>query len=54
MRLARRQPVIAREGVPNGVREIPSILETVVVVDRDNLEPTVIRDGFHRAEDLKR
>ena len=54
VRLARRQPVIAREGVPNGVREIPSILEPVVVVDRDNLESTVLRDGFHRAEDLKR
>ena len=51
--LARRQPVIAREGVPNGVMEVPSILEPVVVVDRDNLEATVVRDGFHRAEDLK-
>ena len=51
--LARHQPVIAREGVSNGVREVPSILEPVIVVDRDNLESTVVRDGFHRAEDLK-
>lgn len=51
--LARRRPVIARDGVPNGVREVPSILEPVVAVDRENLVSTVIRDGFHRAEDLR-
>ena len=45
--------MIARDGVPNGVKEVPSILESVVVVDRDNLEATVVRDGFHRAEDLR-
>jgi D-xylose transport system substrate-binding protein len=51
--LARVQPLIARDGVPNGVKEVPSILEPVVAVDRDNLEATVVRDGFHRAEDLR-
>jgi D-xylose transport system substrate-binding protein len=51
--MARHQPVIAREGVFNGVGEVPSILEPVIVVDRDNLESTVVRDGFHLAEDLK-
>jgi D-xylose transport system substrate-binding protein len=51
--LARHRPVIARDGVPNGVKDVPSILEPVVLVDRDNLEATVVRDGFHRAEDLR-
>ncbi|MFO0890546.1 MAG: substrate-binding domain-containing protein [Isosphaeraceae bacterium] len=51
--LAMRRPVIAHEGVFNGVRDIPSILEAVVAVDRENLESTVLRDGFHRREDLK-
>lgn len=51
--LARREPLIARDGVANGVKEVPSILEPVVAVDRENLEATVIRDGFHRAEDLR-
>ena len=51
--LARHRPLIARDGVPNGAKEVPSILEPVVAVDRDNLEATVIRDGFHRAEDLR-
>ena len=45
--------MIARDGVPNGVKEVPSILEPVVAVNRDNLEATVIRDGFHRTEDLR-
>ena len=39
--LARHRPVIARDGVPNGVKEVPSILEPVVAVNRDNLEATV-------------
>jgi D-xylose transport system substrate-binding protein len=51
--LGRRLPIIARDGVPNGVKEVPSILEDVVVVDRDNLDQTVVRDGFHRAEQLR-
>jgi D-xylose transport system substrate-binding protein len=51
--LARGRPVIAHDGVPNGVKEVPGILEPVVAVDRENLEATVIRDGFHRAEDLR-
>jgi hypothetical protein len=33
--------------------EVPSILEPVIVVDRGNLEATIVRDGFHRAEDLR-
>ena len=51
--LARREVVIARDEVSNGRRPIPSILEKVVVVDRTNMESTVIADGFHRAEELK-
>jgi D-xylose transport system substrate-binding protein len=51
--LARGRPVIARDGVSNGVMEVPSILEPVVAVDHANLEQTVVRDGFHRAEDLR-
>jgi D-xylose transport system substrate-binding protein len=51
--LARGRPIIARDGVPNGVKEVPSLLEPVVAVDRDNLRETVVRDGFHRAEDLR-
>jgi D-xylose transport system substrate-binding protein len=44
--LAQRAPVIARDGVDNGKREVPAVLFDVVTVTRDNLRETVIRDGF--------
>ena len=37
----------------NGVKEVPSILEKVVTVDKENLARTVVADGFHSAADLK-
>jgi len=37
----------------NGFKEVPSIFEAVVTVDKSNLMQTVIADGFHTAEDLK-
>lgn len=51
--MARRQVIIANGAVNNGFKEVPSILEEVVVVNRTNILETVVRDGFHRAEDLK-
>ena len=51
---------VARGGKPattatlnNGLKDVPSIFEQVVSVDRDNLMSTVVADGFHRAADLK-
>jgi D-xylose transport system substrate-binding protein len=37
----------------NGVKQVPTILEAVISVDKANLEATVVADGFHKAEDLK-
>ena len=51
--LARREVVIARSAVHNGVRDVPSILEEAVVVDSSNLTETVVKDGFHPAEALR-
>jgi D-xylose transport system substrate-binding protein len=51
--LARRQVLIVRDSVNNGVKDVPSILEDVIVVDRSNLAETVIKDGFHPAELLR-
>jgi D-xylose transport system substrate-binding protein len=51
--LARRQVLIVRDSVNNGVKDVPSILEDVTVVDRTNLAETVIKDGFHPAELLR-
>lgn len=37
----------------NGAKQVPSIFEKVVSVDKANLMSTVVADGFHRAADLK-
>lgn len=51
--LARRQVLVARDTVDNGFKPVPAILEEVIAVDRDNLHETVVKDGFHKAEDLR-
>ncbi len=37
----------------NGAKQVPSIFEKVISVDKENLHSTVVADGFHRAADLK-
>ncbi len=37
----------------NGVKQVPSVFEKVISVDKANLATTVIADGFHKAADLK-
>jgi D-xylose transport system substrate-binding protein len=37
----------------NGTKQVPSIFEKVVSVDKANLQSTVVADGFHKAADLK-
>lgn len=51
--MARRQVIVANGAVENGFKRVPSILEEVVAVDKANMMDTVVKDGFHKAEDLK-
>jgi D-xylose transport system substrate-binding protein len=37
----------------NGVKQVPSIFEQVISVDKENLMSTVVADGFHQASDLE-
>jgi len=39
--------------IDNGLKQVPSIFEKVISVDKDNLQSTVVADGFHTAESLK-
>lgn len=50
--LARKQPVNADRTVNNGKKDVPSILLTPVVVDKNNIEQTVVKDGFVSKETL--
>lgn len=54
VRLAERKVVVARGTVNNGLIDVPSVLFDVVTVTADNIEETVIRDGFARREDIFR
>ena len=51
--VARGQKPATSATTPNGLKPVPSILEKVVSVDRDNLQSTVVADGFHPAAELK-
>ncbi len=37
----------------NGTKQVPSIFEKIIAVDKENLMSTVVADGFHPAADLK-
>jgi D-xylose transport system substrate-binding protein len=43
----------AKDTVDNGLKKVPSIFEKIVSVDKDNLQATVVADGFHPASSLK-
>jgi D-xylose transport system substrate-binding protein len=51
--LGQGRPVVANKTVPNGEKvETPSILQDVVVVTKDNMRDTVIKDGFHSEQEI--
>jgi D-xylose transport system substrate-binding protein len=52
VRLARKEPVSATARIHNGKTEVPSILYGSIAVDKSNLDDTVIKDGYHRREDI--
>lgn len=55
VKMARGRPVIAQSEVDNGSGSgVPSILLKVSVVTKDNMKDTVIKDGFHSAEEIYR
>jgi D-xylose transport system substrate-binding protein len=39
--------------VDNGSMKVPSIFEKIIAVDKENLQSTVVADGFHSAESLR-
>lgn len=51
--VARGEKPDATSTVDNGLKQVPSIFEQIVSVNKDNLQSTVVADGFHSAADLK-
>ncbi|HEY4490504.1 MAG TPA: D-xylose transporter subunit XylF, partial [Acidobacteriota bacterium] len=54
VKLGKRTPVIARDTTNNGKIDVPSVLLEVVTVTKENLQTTVIADGFHSYDDVYR
>ena len=52
VKLALGRPVVAKGSLNNGRVDVPAVLLDVVVVDKDNLKSTVVKDGFHAEKDV--
>ncbi|MDQ3804575.1 MAG: substrate-binding domain-containing protein, partial [Acidobacteriota bacterium] len=54
VKLARGEALNAPDRINNGRIDVPSILHEPVAVDKDNLAATVVKDGYHKLEDVYR
>lgn len=54
VKLARRQPVVAKSELDNGRGPVPSVLLDVIAVDKTNIDDTVIKDGFRPRDEVYR
>ena len=52
IKLARGEKVEAKDKVNNGKLDVPSILFEPIVLDKNNVMQTVIKDGYHKLEDV--
>jgi D-xylose transport system substrate-binding protein len=52
VKLARKEKVDTKDTVNNGKKDIPSILFEPIVLDKNNVMQTVIKDGYHKLEDV--
>ncbi len=49
--LATGKTIVAKDELDNGKRKVPTILLDVVTVTKENVDSTIVKDGFHtRAE----
>jgi D-xylose transport system substrate-binding protein len=51
-KMAKGKPIIAAHGIDNGKTLVPSLLLDVTIVTTQNLEETVIKDGYHSREKI--
>ena len=52
IKLARGEKVDAKDKINNGKIDVPSLLFEPVVLDKNNVMQTVIKDGYHKLEDV--
>ena len=52
IKLAHGEKVETKDTVNNGKKDVPSILQEPIVLDKSNVVETVIKDGYHKMEDV--
>jgi D-xylose transport system substrate-binding protein len=52
VKMARRQPIVAKAEINNGRINVPAVLLDVVSVTKENMMETVVKDGFHKADEV--
>jgi D-xylose transport system substrate-binding protein len=52
LKLARGEKLDAKDKINNGKIDVPAILFEPMVVDKSNIMSTVIKDGYHKVEDV--
>ena len=52
VKLARHEAVSATDKINNGKKDVPAILIPPLVVDKNNVDETVIKDGSHKREEI--
>lgn len=52
IKLAHKEKVETKDTVNNGKKDVPSILHQPQVLDKSNVMDTVIKDGYHKLEDV--
>jgi D-xylose transport system substrate-binding protein len=53
VQVAKGEKPATKATLDNGTKQVPSLFEQIVAVDKENLTSTVVADGFHTAEELK-
>ena len=52
MKLAKGEKVDAKDKINNGKIDVPALLFEPMVLDKNNVMQTVIKDGYHKVEDV--
>jgi D-xylose transport system substrate-binding protein len=52
IKLAKREKVDAKDKINNGKIDVPALLFEPMILDKDKVMQTVIKDGYHKLEDV--
>ena len=52
IKMARGEKIETKDTINNGKKDVPAILFEPIVVDKNNIMQTVIKDGYHKVEDV--